>query len=147
MNFEKLRQQRTRTLRHMPPRTAFDLRNVRLADALPLLLAHRPPPLLLRHRPVQPAQRAFHFAQVTNFLCQLHISYRNSYIAICNVLSRTQSAAPTITWKYPPERRSFAVCFPPPRRTSMVPVASSRGRSTIQPLTLRRFPWAPFLSH
>src|ERR1700722_3395742 len=84
MHFEKLCQQRPRRLRHMRPRPAFNLRQVRLADALVQFLPHCLHDFLLRHRPPQTTQRAFHFPQVTNFLSQLHITDRHIYIAICN---------------------------------------------------------------
>src|SRR5260370_19003153 len=83
----------------MPPRPAFDLRQIRLADTLPLFLADGPNHLLLRHRPAQAAQRPFHLTQVSNFLCQFHISYRNIYIAICNVLSSAQFTLFSAAWR------------------------------------------------
>src|SRR6476646_121919 len=87
MHLEKLRQQGTRRLRHMTPRSALDLRDIRLAEALAHFLANAVDQFQLRHGTVQSAQRPFHFAQVADFFSQSHISYRNIYIAICNVMS------------------------------------------------------------
>ena len=88
MHFKKLGQQGTRRLRHVPPRSALNLRDIGLADALALLFADRCDQFLLSHRAVQAAQGAFHLTQVADFLGQLHISIRNIYIAICNIMSR-----------------------------------------------------------
>ena len=94
MHLEELRQQRARGLRHVRARSVFDLREIGLADGLALaqLLADGAHQLELRHGTAQTAQRAFHFAQVPDFLAQLHrprpecyISNRDNYIAICDV--------------------------------------------------------------
>src|SRR5580658_6444955 len=92
MNLEEPGQQRTRRLRHVRARSVLDLRQVRLADALVQFLTNRLHHLLLSHGTVQTAQRAFHFAQVTDFLSQLHISDRYMYIAICNACQETDLA-------------------------------------------------------
>src|SRR5258706_11022889 len=68
----------------MRPRPVFDLRQVRLANTLAQFLANGLHHLLLRHGTIHSAQRAFHLAQVANFLSQFHISHRNIYIAICD---------------------------------------------------------------
>jgi hypothetical protein len=71
----------------MRPRSVFDLRQIRLADAFALLpspsssasvavadlLTNRTNELELRHRPAQAAQRSFDLAQVTDFLAELHV--------------------------------------------------------------------------
>ena len=74
MHLEKLRQQRARGLRHVRARAAFDLREIGLADALAFaqLGANGAHQFELRHGTAQTAQRAFDFAQVANFLAQLH---------------------------------------------------------------------------
>ena len=80
MHLEKLRQQRARRLRHVRARSVFDLRKIRLADgrtfraaaAFAQLFADSAHQFELRHGTTQTAQRTFHFAQVPNFLAQLH---------------------------------------------------------------------------
>src|SRR5207244_734284 len=89
MNFEKLCQQRARSLRHMSSRSALNLRNIRLADALAQLRADALHQFNLGHWAVQSPERSFHLAQVANFFGESHIPYRNIYIAICNAMSRT----------------------------------------------------------
>src|SRR6185312_497647 len=84
MNFEKMRQQHARGIGQMGTGAALDLRKVGLADAFAHLLLHRAHHLLLGQRPAVTAQRAFHLAQVADFLAQSHIANRNSNIAICN---------------------------------------------------------------
>src|ERR1700746_328117 len=74
MNLEKLRQQRARRLRHVRARTAFDLREIRLADALPFaqFFANGAHQLVLRPGTAQTAERPFDLAQVADFFAQLH---------------------------------------------------------------------------
>src|SRR5208337_5280190 len=90
MKLEKLRQQGARRLRHVRASSAFDLRDVRLADGFAQLLADGAHQFELGQGAVEAAQRTFHLAQVTDFLAQRHIKYRNIYIAICDCLSRTR---------------------------------------------------------
>ena len=92
MNLEEPGQQRPRRLRHVRPSAVFDLRQVRLADALAQLLVNGFYHLLLRHGTSEAAQRAFHLAQVTYFLSQFHIPDRYMYIAICNACQETDLA-------------------------------------------------------
>jgi len=87
---EKLRQQGAGRLRHVAARTVLDLRDIRLADALALILADRLDQLQLRHGAAYFAERAFHFPQVANFLGQGHITDRYIYIANCNAVSRAE---------------------------------------------------------
>src|SRR6266536_5630589 len=89
MNFEKLGQQGTRRLSHVSPRSALNLRDIRLADALAQLRPDALHQFNLGHWAVQSPERSFNLAQVANFLGESHIPYRNIYIAICNAMSRT----------------------------------------------------------
>ena len=78
MHLEELRQQRARGLRHVRTRAIFDLRKIRLADGRPFgtafadLFAYGAHQLQLRHGTPETAQRAFDFAQVADFLAELH---------------------------------------------------------------------------
>ena len=88
MDFEELRQHHARGVRHVWPRAALDLRQVRLADGAPQFVMDRVDDLLLRHLASQAAQRAFDLAQVTNFLAQLHIAFRYIDITSCNYVKK-----------------------------------------------------------
>ena len=90
MHLEKLGQQGTSRLGHVPAGTVLDLRDVRLADALALLLTNRLHQLQLRHRATQFAKRSLDLPQVANFLRQRDITDRDSYIANCNTMSSTE---------------------------------------------------------
>src|SRR5437879_11118076 len=74
MNLEELRQQRTRRLRHVRARAALDLRQIRLADALPFaqFLAEGTHQLQLGHGAAETAERSFDLTQVADFFAQLH---------------------------------------------------------------------------
>src|SRR5262249_23166190 len=98
MNLEELRQHGTRALGDVRTRAVLNLRNIRLADALAQLLANRVDQFELGHGAVQAAKRAFDLAQVANFLGERHISYRNIYIAICNILSSPGFGVFSKTW-------------------------------------------------
>src|SRR5258706_11380656 len=74
-------------------RAAFDLRQIRLADGPLHLPGDGANHFLLRHLAIQPAERAFDQAQVTNFFSEAHIAIRNKYIAICN--SRQEKSNPS----------------------------------------------------
>ena len=67
----------------MRARSAFYLRNIGLTNTLAALLADGANQFLLRHGAAQRAQGALDLTQVTNFLCQSHITNRNINIADC----------------------------------------------------------------
>src|SRR5579863_9843690 len=81
----------------MRARATLDLRKIRLADGrsrpgafsggAAQFLAQGPNHFLLRHGTIEPAQRAFHLAQIPDFLAQFHrlIPNRDIYIAICDL--------------------------------------------------------------
>src|SRR5579872_4734928 len=77
----------------MRPRSALDLRKIRLAERsfhIPRLgfTRERPDHFLLRHLASQPAQRAFHQTQVPNFFTELHIAICNNNITNCDSVKR-----------------------------------------------------------
>ena len=71
--------------------SVLDLRNIRLTDGLAALFANGADQFLLGHGAAEAAQRTFDFPQVTDFLAQFHISYRDIYIAICNICQEMDS--------------------------------------------------------
>ena len=73
VDFEELRQQQTRGVGEVRARAGFDLRQVALRERLLHLRLDGPEKLLLGHRAAETAQAAFDFAQVTDFVAQLHL--------------------------------------------------------------------------
>jgi len=98
---EKLCQQSTARVRQVRPSATFNLRQVRLADRFPKLLAHRLGDFLLGHGSAKATQRAFNSAQVTNFVRQSHrldlITFRNLLISYCNISCQAKSDRRTPT--------------------------------------------------
>src|SRR5882762_9284371 len=82
-------------MRQVRPPAAFNLRQVRLADRFPELLAHRLGDFLLGHGSAKAAQRAFDSAQVTNFVRQSHcfalITFSDFTISYCNIPCQAKS--------------------------------------------------------
>ena len=85
MHLEEPRQQHARRVGQVRPRSALDLRQVRLAQPAAHFLLQRDHQVLLRHLAAQAAQSAFDQPQVTDFLAEFHITDCNYNIAICNV--------------------------------------------------------------
>ena len=65
---EEFREKIARRLRQMRPRSALDLRQVRLTQSAADLALHRSDQLELRHGATQAAQRTFHRPQGTKFV-------------------------------------------------------------------------------
>src|SRR5579864_301871 len=84
MHLEEASQQHAGGIGEMGAGAALDLREIGLADALAHLLLDGADNLLLGKGAAVAAQRAFHFAQVADFLPELHIANRNINIANCN---------------------------------------------------------------
>jgi hypothetical protein len=61
--------------------SAFNLRQVRLADGFANLLLDFPDDLLLGHFPAQSAQRSFYFPQVPQFFSQSHRHQRSFLVS------------------------------------------------------------------
>src|SRR5215471_16348844 len=91
MHFEERRQQHSRVVRQMTPASAFDLRQVRLADRTPPFLLDRANDFLLRHLTVQTAKRSLHLPEVSELFAKFHISISNSCIAICNRMQQKKN--------------------------------------------------------
>jgi len=72
MHLEELRQRLPRCVRQVRPRSAFDLREVTLADLRSGLNLDRPHQLLLAHCPAKAPKAPFDLAQVPDFFSQLH---------------------------------------------------------------------------
>src|SRR6266852_766591 len=76
MHFEEASQQHTRRVREMWPRSALDLRQVRLAESSAQFRLECPRQVLLRHLAAEAAERAFNQAQIAKFFAELHfVSY------------------------------------------------------------------------
>src|SRR6185437_15140977 len=108
MHVEKLGQQQPRRVRQVRPRSALDLRKVALTQRLIHLLADRAHHLTLRHRTSQSAKLPFDFAEVSDFVAELHkpnlnpqwalIADCNERIANCNNVKRNPKASPIIAF-------------------------------------------------
>src|ERR1017187_3083562 len=84
MHFEKSCQQHARRIGKVRTRAALDLREVALADGLSQLFLDQPGHLELRELTVEPAERAFHFAEVAELFAELHMAICDYYIANCD---------------------------------------------------------------
>src|SRR5262249_32461028 len=84
MDFEKAGQQHARGVGQVPAAAAFDLRKIRLADALAQFFPHSADHFLLRHLALESAKPPFHFPEVAYFFAECHIAISNYYIAISN---------------------------------------------------------------
>src|SRR6266851_5278704 len=90
MDLEEPRQQHARRVCELRPRSALDLRQVRLAESSAHLLLERPRQILLGHLAAEAAQRAFHQAQIAEFFAELHwtASYYDLQLPYCNLLCK-----------------------------------------------------------
>src|SRR5215472_8753737 len=92
---EEARQEITRLVRQVRPGAAFDLREVRLAQAAPNLALHGGSQLLLGERAAQTAKRTLDRTQGAKFVAKFHERLRDIaickyYIAICYFVKRNR---------------------------------------------------------
>src|SRR3974390_2095678 len=85
MHLEEARQHHARGVGEMRASSAFDLRQVRLAQARAKFFLQSGGELLLRHLAIHVAESAFDQAQVPEFFAKFHIAISNYSITDCNV--------------------------------------------------------------
>src|SRR5262249_16006626 len=88
MYLEEPRQQHTGGIGQVRPRSAFDLREIALADRFAEFLLNHAAELLLRKLAAEPPQRAFPLAHVPNSFPDRHIPICDLTIAMCDGWSR-----------------------------------------------------------